>query len=80
MLFVFFHWFGVFVVDIMLVMIPVALLTGLGWLFVFLWSMKSGQLDDLDGASHRALFAEDDGVVLVKSKDNVFNDNGNLNE
>jgi cbb3-type cytochrome oxidase maturation protein len=46
--------------DIMLYMIPVALITGLAWLFVFLWSMKNGQLDDLDGASHRALFAEDD--------------------
>lgn len=66
--------------DIMLVMIPVALLTGLGWLFVFLWSMKSGQLDDLDGASHRALFAEDDGVLLVQAKNEVINKKDLTNE
>jgi cbb3-type cytochrome oxidase maturation protein len=52
--------------DIMLYMIPVALLTGLLWLFAFLWSMKNGQLDDLDGASHRALFAEDDQIRTAK--------------
>lgn len=46
--------------DIMLFMIPFALVTGLLWLFAFLWSLKNGQLEDLDGASQRALFDEDD--------------------
>jgi cbb3-type cytochrome oxidase maturation protein len=45
--------------DIMLYMIPIALITGLLWLFAFLWSMKHGQMEDLDGASHRALFYDD---------------------
>ncbi len=45
--------------NVMLYMIPMALITGLLWLFAFLWSMKNGQLDDLDGASHRALFGDE---------------------
>ncbi|MCF8473210.1 MAG: cbb3-type cytochrome oxidase assembly protein CcoS [Emcibacter sp.] len=41
-------------------LIPIALFLGLLGLGAFLWSMKSGQYDDLDGASYRALFEEDD--------------------
>jgi len=36
-------------------LIPLALLLGAIWLAAFLWSLKSGQYDDLDGASWRAL-------------------------
>lgn len=39
-------------------LIPCALLLGLAGLFAFLWSLDSGQFDDLDGAAWRAL--EDD--------------------
>jgi cbb3-type cytochrome oxidase maturation protein len=41
-------------------LIPAALALGLFGLVAFLWSVKSGQYDDLDGASHRALFDDDD--------------------
>lgn len=41
-------------------LIPAALALGLLGLVAFLWSVRSGQYDDLDGASHRALFDEDD--------------------
>jgi len=44
----------------LLFLIPAALFLGLIGLFAFLWSMKSGQYDDLDGASYRALFEEDE--------------------
>ena len=37
------------------VLLPVALLLGLGGLAAFLWSVRSGQYDDLDGAAHRIL-------------------------
>jgi cbb3-type cytochrome oxidase maturation protein len=44
--------------NMLIYLIPVALgLGGLG-LFAFLWSLKSGQYDDLDGAAWRVL---DDG-------------------
>ena len=39
-------------------LIPIALFLGCLGLAAFLWSLKSGQYDDLDGASWRAL---DDG-------------------
>lgn len=39
-------------------MVPVALGMGLVGLFAFLWSMKSGQLEDLDGAAERVLLDE----------------------
>ncbi len=44
----------------LLILIPVALLLGLAGLGAFLWSMRSGQFDDLDGAAHRILFDDDD--------------------
>ncbi|MBX9456600.1 MAG: cbb3-type cytochrome oxidase assembly protein CcoS [Rhizobium sp.] len=44
--------------NVLIFLIPIALgLGGLG-LAAFLWSLKSGQYDDLDGASWRIL--EDD--------------------
>ena len=40
-------------------LIPIALFLGLLGLAGFLWSLKSGQFDDLEGAAYRIL--EDDG-------------------
>ncbi|MGE0231831.1 MAG: cbb3-type cytochrome oxidase assembly protein CcoS [Flavobacteriaceae bacterium] len=45
--------------NILLVLIPIALLLGLVGLAAFLWSMKSGQFDDLDGAALRVLSDDD---------------------
>jgi cbb3-type cytochrome oxidase maturation protein len=44
----------------LLYLIPAALLLGLLGLSAFLWSMRSGQFDDLDGAASRILFDDDD--------------------
>lgn len=46
--------------DIILYLIPIALFLGLLGLVAFLWALKSGQFDDLDGAAQRILFEEDD--------------------
>ena len=43
----------------LLVLIPVALFLGGIALAAFLWSLKSGQYDDLDGASERLLNDDD---------------------
>jgi cbb3-type cytochrome oxidase maturation protein len=43
----------------LLILIPAALLLGLFGLIAFLWSLRSGQFDDLDGAAHRILFDDD---------------------
>lgn len=40
------------------ILIPIALLLGLCGLLAFFWAMRSGQLEDLDGASLR-IFVED---------------------
>ena len=43
-----------------LYLIPIALLLGLVGLAAFLWALKSGQYDDLDGAAQRILFDDED--------------------
>jgi cbb3-type cytochrome oxidase maturation protein len=40
----------------LLILIPAALALGLLGLAAFLWSLRSGQFDDLDGAASRILF------------------------
>ena len=39
----------------LVILIPIALLLGAAGLGAFVWSLKSGQYDDLDGAAHRIL-------------------------
>ena len=45
--------------TVLLVLVPLALLLGLAGLFAFLWSLRSDQYSDLDGAAVRML-ADDD--------------------
>ena len=40
-------------------LIPAALLLGLGGLVAFLWTVKSGQYDDMEGAAARILIEDD---------------------
>ena len=44
----------------LLVLIPVALFLGALGMGAFLWSLKSGQYDDIDGAAERILQDEND--------------------
>ncbi|SEH51491.1 cbb3-type cytochrome oxidase assembly protein CcoS [Magnetospirillum fulvum] len=46
--------------ETLLMLIPVALILGLLGLVGFLWSLRSGQFDDMDGAAQRILFDDDD--------------------
>lgn len=45
--------------TILAILIPAALALGLLGLAAFLWAMRSGQYDDLDGAAERILIDED---------------------
>jgi cbb3-type cytochrome oxidase maturation protein len=45
--------------NVLIYLIPTALALGLLGLATFLWSLWSGQYDDLDGAALRALGDED---------------------
>ncbi len=42
-----------------LFLVPIALALGAVGLGAFMWSLRSGQYEDLDGASERILFDED---------------------
>lgn len=46
--------------NVLVYLVPMALGLGLVGLFAFLWSLRSGQYDDLDGAALRIL--EDDDL------------------
>jgi cbb3-type cytochrome oxidase maturation protein len=46
--------------NVLVYLLPVALGLGLTGLVAFLWALKSGQYDDLDGAAVRIL--DDDDV------------------
>jgi len=46
--------------NMLIFLIPIALLLGGLGLFAFLWSLKSGQYEDLDGAAWRVI-SDDDG-------------------
>jgi len=41
--------------EILVFLVPLALLLGFVGLMGFLWSLKSGQYDDLEGAGWRAI-------------------------
>jgi cbb3-type cytochrome oxidase maturation protein len=43
-------------VTVLAYLIPAALFLGLLGLVAFLWSLRSGQYEDLDGAASRILF------------------------
>lgn len=46
--------------DVLIYLIPVALVLGLVALFAFMWSLKSGQFEDMEGAANRILFDDED--------------------
>ncbi len=45
--------------DVLIFLIPIALLLGALGLGAFLWSLKSGQYEDLEGAKWRILDDDD---------------------
>jgi len=53
--------------EVLVYLVPMALALGLLGLAGFLWSLKTGQYDDLDGAAWRAI-ADDDVTVARGSR------------
>ena len=43
-----------------LYLVPIALALGMTGLAAFMWSLKNGQYEDLDGAAERILFQDED--------------------
>ena len=54
--------------EALIYLIPAALFLGLLGLGAFLWALKSGQFEDLQGAAERILY-DDDDEDDVKPKD-----------
>jgi cbb3-type cytochrome oxidase maturation protein len=48
--------------EVLIYLVPLALALGLLGLGAFLWTLKSGQYDDLDGAGWRAILDDDESV------------------
>jgi cbb3-type cytochrome oxidase maturation protein len=46
--------------NYLIVLVPVAILLGLVGLAAFLWSLRSGPYEDLDGAAERVLLDDHD--------------------
>jgi cbb3-type cytochrome oxidase maturation protein len=46
--------------SVLIYLIPIALILGLIGLGAFIWSLKSGQYDDMDGAARRILMDSDE--------------------
>jgi cbb3-type cytochrome oxidase maturation protein len=46
--------------NMLIFLIPIALFLGGLGLYAFLWSLKSGQYEDLDGAAWRVISENDD--------------------
>jgi cbb3-type cytochrome oxidase maturation protein len=45
--------------NVILYLLVLGLILGAGGLALFLWSLRSGQYDDMDGAANRILFDDD---------------------
>ena len=45
--------------NVLVYLVPLALGLGLTGLFAFVWSIRNGQLDDLEGAAVRVLSDDD---------------------
>lgn len=63
--------------DILYLLIPLSLVFVAVIAYVFLWAVKSGQFEDMEGPAHRILMDDeptarmDKGVAGVKSDSNV---------
>jgi cbb3-type cytochrome oxidase maturation protein len=54
-------------VEVIYMLIPLALVLVALIIWVFVWSVRSGQFDDLEGPAHRILMDDDDiGSGIVK--------------
>jgi cbb3-type cytochrome oxidase maturation protein len=46
--------------EILYLLVPLAVIFAGGIVWAFLWSIRSGQFDDLEGPAHRILMDEDE--------------------
>lgn len=49
--------------EILYLLIPLAIVIMLVAVWAFVWSVKTGQFDDLEGPAHRILMDDDDPMI-----------------
>lgn len=49
-------------------LIPIALVLLAGAIWAFVWSVRSGQFDDMEGPAHRILMDDDDPMIPEESR------------
>ena len=54
--------------EVMLYLLPLALVLGFVGLLAFMWTLKSGQYDDLDGSAWRAIMDDDEDLIPHKKR------------
>ena len=55
--------------EVLAILVPLAILLGALGLAGFLWSLRSGQYDDLDGAAWRAILDDEDAELPDSKQD-----------
>ena len=64
--------------DVIYVLIPLMIGLGLIGVIIFIWSVRSGQYDDMEGDANRILMDDDDPLLpdthAKESKDEKEND------
>jgi cbb3-type cytochrome oxidase maturation protein len=54
--------------SILYMLIPVAVLLIAGAIVFFVWSVRSGQFEDLEGPAHRILMDDDDPLIPPEAR------------
>ena len=49
--------------DILILLIPIAIILAGFAIWAFFWSVNSGQYDDLESPAHRILFEDDEDMI-----------------
>lgn len=50
--------------TVLYIVLPLALVLGAGAVIAFVWTVRSGQLDDVDTPARRILFDDDPAIVV----------------
>lgn len=59
--------------EILFVLIPLAIVLMIVAIVFFLWTVKSGQYDDMEGPAHRILMDDDDPLIPRYGQENKNN-------
>lgn len=66
--------------EILYMLIPLGLIVMVIAIIAFLWAIKSGQYEDLDGPAHRILMDDDDPLIpRRRSADSLKDEQGSDN-